>query len=104
VNAEHRPRVRRRSRSVAVASLALVAVLGASACSSSPSAKRVALETVETLDVPEPVKECMRVKIEEEYTQEQLEDIAQGAASGDQADLESLGVFQADLQRCVVSG
>lgn len=87
-----------------VPGLALVAVLGVSACSSSPSARRVALETVETLDVPEPVKACMRTKIEEDYTQEQLEEIAEGAASGDQADLEALGLFQADLQRCLAGG
>ncbi len=63
----------------------------------------MALETVETLDVPEGVKACMRAEIEQ-YTPDELDEVAEGAASGDQADLEALGTFQATLQRCLVSG
>jgi hypothetical protein len=71
------------------------------ACTSTPSAKRVALDVVETLDVTEEAKACMVEKIETDYTNEQLEAIGAGAESDDpeaEADLEA---FEADLADCV---
>ena len=87
-------------RSARIASLALVAVLGVGACSNPPSAQRVALEMVETLDVDDAAKACMREKIENDYTSDQLQDIADGAADGQPQDVEALQQFEDDLAAC----
>lgn len=76
--------------------LALVAVLGLSACASTPGAKRIALDVVDTLDVSETVKVCMRDRIQE-YEENELQDIAESADAGDGA---ALTRFENDLRAC----
>lgn len=73
-------------RSSRVLAAVAVAVLGLTACVSTPSAKRVALDVVETLDVSDSVKACMRDVIDE-YDADELEDIAEAAADGDRTEL-----------------
>ena len=87
-------------RSVALASLALAGAFGVAGCRNPPSAQRVALEVVETLDVDESVKACMREKIENDYTTEELQDIAEGAAEGQTQGVEALQRFEDDLADC----
>jgi hypothetical protein len=82
----------------------LAAIGGLSACNSTPSAKRVALDVIETLPVSESVKECMRVKVEA-YDEDTLENIAEGA-NEDPPKPESqlaLDEFEADLESCNTS-
>jgi hypothetical protein len=80
----------------------LAAVGGLTACNSTPSAQRVALDVINTLDVSESVKECMRLKVEEYGEDDVLEDFANGAAE-DPPDPEAqaaLEAFEADLATC----
>ena len=86
----------RSGRPARIASLVLVAVLGVAACSNPPSAKRVALEMVDTLEVTDDVKQCMRDEIET-YSTDELQAIAD-AADGGNAD--ALDQFEADLAAC----
>ena len=83
----------------------LAAIGGLSACNSTPSARRVALDVIDTLDVTDSVKECMRTKVEA-YTQDEIEAFAEGADkkppdSKSQAALEK---FEAELAECRSSG
>ena len=87
-------------RSFAIASLALVGAFGVAGCQNAPSAERVALEVVETLDVDEAVKACMRDKIENDYTTEELEEIGEAAAEEQAQGLEALQRFEDDLASC----
>ncbi len=84
--------------------IVLAAIGGLTACNSTPSARRVALDVIETLPVSESVKECMRVKVEG-YDQDTLEDFAKGAAEDppDPAAQEALDAFEADLESCNTS-
>jgi hypothetical protein len=84
--------------------VALVATTGLAACNSTPSARRVALDVIDTLDVSESVKECMRVKVEA-YDQDTLEKVAEGANEDppDPASQEALDEFEADLESCNTS-
>jgi hypothetical protein len=81
--------------------VAVVAIAGLAACTSTPSARRVALDVIETLDADESVKECMRGKVEA-YSQDELQAIADGAAESppDAAQVEALEQFEADLAEC----
>jgi hypothetical protein len=79
--------------------LALVALVGLSACASTPSARRVALDVVESLDVPDDVKECMRDSIEA-YDQDELQDIAEQADAGLAEGTAAMSRFEADLAAC----
>lgn len=87
-------------RSLRVAAVAVLAVVGLSACASTPSAKRVAQDVVATLDVPDSVKQCMNDAIDT-FTTEQLETIAEAADSGDATALQP---FEAQLRRCRSGG
>jgi hypothetical protein len=84
----------------------LAALGGLTACNSTPSARRVAFDAVETLEVSEAVKECMRQKLEEDYSQETIEAFANGANQNppDPAAAEALERFEADLATCTNSG
>lgn len=82
----------------------LVAALGASACESDPSAKRVAEDLVRTLTQDQPeVRECM-LDVIDGYTTDELQQIGNDANSGDQAEQaeanEALDRFEADLAAC----
>ena len=82
----------------------LVAVGGLTACRSTPSARRVALDVVDTLPVSESVKECMRTKVEA-YPEDDLQAVAKGAAKDppDEASEAELAKFEADLAACNTS-
>jgi hypothetical protein len=83
----------------------LVAVGGLTACNSTPSAKRVALDVIETLPVSDSVKECMRVKVKA-YDEDTLESIAEGANQEPPKpeDEAALAEFEADLESCNGAG
>ena len=84
----------------------LAALGGLTACNSTPSARRVAFDVIETLDVSEPVKECMRRIVEEDYTQDEIQAFAEGADQNppDEASVEALEQFRADLATCSTAG
>ena len=89
----------RRSLTSTVA-VALVAVLGLSACQSDPSAKRVAQDLVKTLAQTPEEEECMLAVIDE-YD---LNTLGSEAKDGDQAEQDAanaeLAKFEADLAAC----
>jgi hypothetical protein len=83
----------------------LAAIGGLSACNSTPSARRVALDVIDTLDVSESVKECMRTKVEA-YTKDEIQSFADGADDNppkpeSQAALDK---FEAELADCRSGG
>jgi len=79
-----------------------VAVL-LSACSSDPSAKRVAEDLIDTLATTEAEKQCM-LDILDGYSTQQLEDLGNAVNEGDQAEQTAaqrqLDEFQARLSSC----
>ena len=78
----------------------LVVVVGSlSACTSIPSAQRVALDAVETLDVDESVKQCMR-DIINDYTEDDLQEIGDLAVEGNADAVTQLGFFEGRLAAC----
>ena len=86
--------------------LVVIAALGGlTACNSTPSARRVALDVIETLPQPEEVKQCMRDKVEG-YSQETIEDFAKGSDQNPPAPdaVAAKQAFEDDLQSCVTSG
>jgi hypothetical protein len=93
-------------RSIIVLAAASITVL--SACGvSAPPARELALEMVETLDVSEPVKECMRDTINDfSLTEDQatgfsdFDDVAAKAADGNELALQIMGDFQTALASC----
>jgi hypothetical protein len=93
-------RLHRSSVALAVAAIAAVGLAG---CNSTPSAKRVALDTIETLDISEEAKDCMTVKVEE-YPEEELEQIADLAADGNPEGVAGLAQFEEDLATCTTPG
>ena len=95
-----RPARRPVRAALAVAALAAVGLTG---CSSTPSAKRVALDMVDTLEISDDAKTCMKDKING-YEGEEIERIAELADSGDQAGTADLREFSDDLATCVAAG
>jgi hypothetical protein len=95
-------RLTRRPLRTALA-LAALAAVGVTGCSSTPSAKRVALDMVETLDISDSAKACMTEKVEA-YPEDELEQIAELADSGDQQGIADLTAFSDDLATCVRAG
>lgn len=93
------------SRSLAnTVAVALVAVIGVSACQSDPSAKRVAQDLVKTLTQDQPeVQDCM-LDVIDDYSKDELESIGDDANDGDEAEMaaadEALDKFEADLAAC----
>jgi hypothetical protein len=82
-----------------VIAVALSVALGASACASTPSAYRIALDVVETLDLDENVKTCMREAIEA-YEPDDLQKIAELADAGNSDGIADLARFEASLRSC----
>ena len=88
--------------------LAVVAVSVLTACgASSPPAKELALELVDTLDVSDAVKACMRTEVEEfSLTEEQaqgftdFDDVAAKAAGGNETALAIMSDFEVALAAC----
>ena len=94
----------RTSRPVARAlAVAAVAVLGLSACASTPSAKRVALDTVDRVVAEQGLsateRECMIDAIEG-YSEDRLESIADSADAGNPEGVAALAQFEADIAAC----
>ena len=87
------------------AALLLVAVLGVSACSSDPSARRVAEDLVKTeaADQPE-VQECMLAVIESYDDEYDLDKLGEDAQSSDEATAgpaqKTLDEFEDELAAC----
>jgi hypothetical protein len=84
----------------------LVAIGALSACNSTPSARRVAFDAIETLDnLTEAERECMRTKVEG-YTKDEVEAFAEGADKNppDTESLAALEQFESDLESCVTGG
>lgn len=79
-----------------------------SACgASAPPAKELAVEMVDTLDVSDSVKDCMKREIEDfSLTEEQaqgfrdFDDVAAKADGGNELALQILGDFQDALASC----
>lgn len=79
------------------AAVGLVVTL--SACASVPSAQRIALDVVETLDLDESIKNCMRTAIES-YEVDDLQRIAELAEAGNADGIADLARFEASLRSC----
>ena len=93
----------RSTRSFAVAVLVASGVL--TACgASSPPAPELALEVIDTLDVSDSVKECMRQKVAA-FDLADFEAINKAAADNVAAkDIEELNKFQDALASCMAVG
>ena len=93
-------------RSTSLAALAVVAVVGAGGCTSNPSAKAVATDIVESLDVlSEAQRTCMLEKLEG-YGTDELQAIGEANldnAPTDEGDAD-LQRFQNDLNTCMSEG
>lgn len=77
-----------------------LAVLTLTACgASAPPAKELAVEAIDSLDLPEEVKECMREHVES-FEGELLDDIADRAASDNADALADLAEFEQALADC----
>ena len=88
---------------VAALSVTVLTACGASA----PPAEELALELIETLDVDEAAKACMRDEVTgftltEEQAQgfENLDDVAQKAADGNEQAQNIMDAFEASLAAC----
>jgi hypothetical protein len=95
------------ARSVAVAAAAVL--LGLTACTSTPSAKTVAEDYVESIDgLTDAERECMLEKLDTDYTNDQLEAIGEANVSVDfdapdavENATPEFQDFVADLQECM---
>jgi hypothetical protein len=91
---------RRHLRPIAIA---LVAAIGLSACASTPSSRRIAEDTVDRMvvqgQISEAVGECMHEQIDE-YSTDELQDIAESADAGDPDGVADLARFERDLAAC----
>ena len=85
--------------------VAVVALGALAACNSTPSARRVAFDVIDTLEVDDGVKSCMRERVES-YTADEIADFAEGADKDppDAASVEALEKFEDDLRACRTSG
>jgi hypothetical protein len=93
----------RRRRSIRVVLAIGVAAITVSACSSDPSAKRVAEDLIETLATSEAEKDCM-LEILNGYSTEELQELGRAVNEGDQAEeaaaQQELDQFEARLSSC----
>jgi len=94
-------------------SLALVAsVFALTACgSSAPPARELAEEMIDTLVVSDPVKDCMKAEVEgfaltetEAQGFEDLDDVADKAAGGQEQAIQIMSRFQSVLAGCNAAG
>ena len=86
------------------AAVVLFAGLAVTACSSQPSAQRVAEDLINTLAENDEERDCMLAKVDE-YSKDELEQIGDDAENGDvaakaAADAE-LDKLQAELESCL---
>ncbi len=85
-------------RSLAVAVLAGAALTACGA--TAPPAAELAIEVIDTLEVDEDVKQCMRDEVAE-FGEATLDEIAKLASEGDSRGLEGMEEFQAALAGCM---
>ena len=82
----------------------LIAGLGVTACTSTPSAKRVAEDLINTLAETDAERDCMLKKVDA-YSKDALEDIGNDAENGDEAAKAAanaeLDKLQAELESCL---
>ncbi len=82
----------------------LIATLGVTACSSKPSAKRVAEDLINTLAETDEERDCMLAKVDQ-YSKDELQEIGENAESGDEAAKTAanaeLDKLQAELESCI---
>lgn len=101
MNSKRPPRHTATTRRLQVAGLAVVAVLGLSACNSDPGAKRVAEDIVDTAlvngEITQGVHDCLFDKIEL-YSEGDFEAITK--AADDPGPGTALDLFEADLAEC----
>ena len=83
----------------------LFAGLFVTACSSQPSAQRVAEDLINTLAENDEERACMLAKLKAFATKDELEQIGEDAESGDTAEKaaanEELDKLQAELESCL---
>ena len=83
----------------------LFAGLGVTACSSQPSAKRVAEDLINTEAKTDEERDCMLAKLDAFATKDELEKIGEDAESGDVAAKaaanEKLDQLQVELESCL---
>jgi hypothetical protein len=98
-------------RCSSVLALVLGAVVLAGCTDSAPPAAELADEVIETLDVPDQVKTCMKAEVEgfalsEEEAKgfEDLDDVAKKAADGQEQAKQIIARFQAALADCNAGG
>jgi len=86
-----------------IVALVGIVVVGASACTSDPSAQRVAKDLVNTLVDDDVQRECMLDKINS-YSKDELEKISENAdeaaATQNVGEISDLQKFQNDLESC----
>ena len=81
--------------------MALVAAFGVAACESSPSARRVAEDLVNTMAADDPVvRDCMLAIIETDYPDDTLDKIGEGVEDGDPEAIAALEEFESALSSC----
>ena len=101
MNSKRQPRHTATTRRLRVAGVAVVAVLGLSACDSDPGSKRVAEDIVDTAliqgEITQEVHDCLFDKLET-YSDEDYEAITQAAT--DAGPGTALDLFEADLAEC----
>lgn len=89
-------------RSVLAAVIVSTGVL--TACgASAPPANELAIEVIDSLDVSETVKECMRAEVET-FEGEELDEIAAAADDGNTDAVASMLAFQEALEDCQAAG
>ncbi len=90
-------------RTVTLLAVAAMSVLGLSACSSDPSAKRVAEDLVNTLAETDDERDCM-LAIVDEYGEDRLQQLGEDANGSDAtkkaAADEALDEFETELAAC----
>jgi hypothetical protein len=82
----------------------MIATLGVTACSSKPSAKRVAEDLINTLAETDEERVCMLEKVDA-YSKDELDQIGDDAENGDEAAKAAanaeLDKLQAELESCL---
>ena len=101
MNSKRQPRHIATTRRLRVAGVAVVAVLGLSACNSDPGSRRVAEDIVDTAliqgEITQEVHDCLFDKLEL-YSDEDYEAITKAATEAGPGT--ALDLFEADLAAC----
>lgn len=88
-----------RPSTLASLAVALIAVVGLGACTSNPSTETVARDIIESLqDVDDDAKQCMTDKIDEDYTNDQLDAIGNANIDFNSARPDTVAAADEDMQ------